>query len=212
MSAARSADFASSVFLNCPFDDKYKPLLHAALFAIYDCGFEARHALEDVGGKESRLAKICRLIEQSRWSIHDLSRVELARASRLPRFNMPFECGLAYGAMRFGSANQRDMLVMSAMPFQDKASISDLAGIDPSYHRNDPALLIAAVRRFLAAKSAHPVRGAKMIAGRYQRFQTVFLPAALKLHSKGITLREVQSLDFINDWVRLVTDWMVTHP
>ena len=31
-----------SVFLNCPFDDGYRSLLHAALFAIQDCGFIAR--------------------------------------------------------------------------------------------------------------------------------------------------------------------------
>ena len=37
-----------SVFLNCPFDDAYRPLLHAALFAIQDCGFIARTALEDL--------------------------------------------------------------------------------------------------------------------------------------------------------------------
>ena len=51
-----------SVFLNCPFDDGYRPLLHAAIFAIQDCGFLARTALEDVGSGETRLDKIARII------------------------------------------------------------------------------------------------------------------------------------------------------
>jgi hypothetical protein len=34
-----------SVFVNCPFDAEYRPLFHAIVFAIHDCGFAARSAL-----------------------------------------------------------------------------------------------------------------------------------------------------------------------
>jgi hypothetical protein len=126
-------------------------MLHAIIFAIHDCGFHARIALEDTGSNESRLDKVVRLIGQSRLSIHDMSRVERTRG--LPRFNMPFECGLACGAMRYAPSKQRDALVVVGKPFQDKKTLSDLAGIDPGYHHNQPELLVAAVRKFLAAKS-----------------------------------------------------------
>ena len=33
------------VFVNCPFDADYEPLLHAVLFTVEDCGFRVRCAL-----------------------------------------------------------------------------------------------------------------------------------------------------------------------
>jgi hypothetical protein len=47
MAAARqrSVPYDRQVFLNCPFDDEYRPLLRAAAFTIHACGFTARIAL-----------------------------------------------------------------------------------------------------------------------------------------------------------------------
>jgi hypothetical protein len=204
--------FDTSVFVNCPFDEKYKPLLHATLFAIHDCGFVARHALQEVGGKELRLDKIYRLIESSRWSIHDVSRVGLSGTAKLPRFNMPFECGLAYGAMRFSGTNGRDALVMTGTQFQDKATLSDLAGIDPGYHKGDSKILVAKVRQFLGAKYTGPakqVRGHADIHRRFEAFKSM-LPAALRDEHKSV--REISSFEYINDWTRLAVLWIVSNP
>lgn len=209
-----AATYDRSVFINCPFDERYKNFLHATLFAIHDCGFVARIALEDVGGREARLTKICRLIQQSRWSIHDLSRVQSSGKASLPRFNMPFECGLAYGAMTFGpqGRKRRDMLVMAAVPFQDKATLSDLSGIDPSYHEDSIPKLVAAVRRFLAAKSlAGTVRGAAAINRRLLQFEER-LPHAVKVVSNSVSYKEIESFDYLNDWIHLATSWMVANP
>lgn len=206
-----ASEFDDCVFVNCPFDEKYKPLLHATLFAIQDCGFVAKHALQDVGGKESRLDKIYRLIETSRWSIHDVSRVELSKATKLPRFNMPFECGLAFGAMRYSGANSRDALVLTGVDFQDKITLSDLAGIDPGYHGNDAKDLIAKVRRFLAAKrkgATTLMRGHADIHRRFVAYQAA-LPAAVRTEHK--TVREILSFDYIDDWTRLAVLWIAGH-
>jgi hypothetical protein len=83
-----------SVFLNCPFDEAYKPSFEALLFTIMASGYRARCALEDDDSGDIRFDKLCRFIEESDRSVHDLSRVELG-ANDLPRFNMPFELGLA---------------------------------------------------------------------------------------------------------------------
>lgn len=161
------------------------------LFAIHDCGFIARTALEDTGSNEMRIEKIVRIIAESCYSIHDISRVEVSRAQpRLPRFNMPFECGLAMGAIRYGAvrrnAPERDFLLMAAVPFQDKQTLSDLAGQDPKVHHNEPAQVIAAVRAFLSAKVKPPMRtrGAEAIRVRYARFQER-LPALSKALEGG---------------------------
>lgn len=43
---------AENVFINCPFDDEYQPLFRALVFAVQDCGFVARSALERDDGSE----------------------------------------------------------------------------------------------------------------------------------------------------------------
>ena len=49
-----------------------------------------------IPGGERHLDRILWPIQSCRYSIHDLSRVQLDRAApRTPRFNMPFELGLS---------------------------------------------------------------------------------------------------------------------
>ena len=68
------------------------------MFVIFDCGFEARCALEDDDASRVRVDKIYDLISESKYGIHDISRVTLDHVHRLPRFNMPLELGLWLGA------------------------------------------------------------------------------------------------------------------
>jgi len=74
--------FARSVFLNHSFDATYKPIANGIVFAVYDCGFVARSALDESDAGEVRVAKIQRIIETSRFAIHDISRVELIGTTR----------------------------------------------------------------------------------------------------------------------------------
>ena len=45
-------DYLNNVFINCPFDNQYKPIFDSLVFAIHDCGYIARCAKEvdDSGG------------------------------------------------------------------------------------------------------------------------------------------------------------------
>jgi hypothetical protein len=95
--------YNDSVFINCPFDDDYKPILRAIVYAIYRCGFFPQTALDEDDGSEVRLMKIYRKMQNCRYGIHDLSRIELNDAD-LPRFNMPFELGVFFGAKYFGES------------------------------------------------------------------------------------------------------------
>ena len=67
---------ANHVFINCPFDDDYRPLFDAAVFAVYDSGFVPRCALESIDTGQTRLAKIMSIIDACRYGLHDLSRTE----------------------------------------------------------------------------------------------------------------------------------------
>lgn len=74
-SAAVSYD--RRVFINCPFDNDYLPLLQAIAFAVIDCGFSPRLAIQEVNGR-LRLEKMIDLMRASRLSIHDISRLPAA--------------------------------------------------------------------------------------------------------------------------------------
>jgi len=79
--------YNDSIFINCPFDQPYIPILRALVFAIYRCGFVPKSALVEDNALDNRLDKIERSIENCRYGVHDISRTELNNHN-LPRFNM----------------------------------------------------------------------------------------------------------------------------
>src|SRR5687768_6062382 len=114
---------SKSVFVNCPFDKKYKPLFDAIVFTIHDLGFKARHALID-DTIAVRLTRIAREISNSKYSIHDISRVESSGKLRLPRFNMPFEAGIAFAQHELSTgAKKHHFLLLDSEPYRYQASL-----------------------------------------------------------------------------------------
>ena len=175
------------IFVNVPFDDTYAPLFEALVFAVTACGYRVRCALEEDDSGDIRMDKLDRLIRQSHRSIHDLSRIELGD-NDLPRFNMPFELGLAIGAKRFGSGRKDDgFKIMVAERYKLPAYLSDLGGNDPSAHRRDPARVIKIVRDFLHKSPAGDILPgpAKLIAT-FKDFQSKLPDIAMRIdHQPG---------------------------
>jgi hypothetical protein len=101
------SDANRNVFINCPFDREFAPCFAAIIFTITACGYVARCALEDRDGAKIRFSKLGKLIGECRYSVHDLSQVELS-INDPPRFNMPFELGLVFGAKQFGTKAHRE--------------------------------------------------------------------------------------------------------
>ena len=85
--------YEDSVFLNVPFDRRYKRIFDSLVFAVHDCGFTARSALEVEDSGQARVDRILEIIEQSKYGIHDISRAGPDPSTRLARFNMPLELG-----------------------------------------------------------------------------------------------------------------------
>lgn len=84
-----------SVFLNIPYDSPFENLYLAYIVGLTAFGLIPRATLE-IPTSRRRLERILKLIEECAYSIHDLSRVQVdRRVPRVPRFNMPFELGLA---------------------------------------------------------------------------------------------------------------------
>lgn len=150
-----AANPARNVFINCPFDKDFAPGFEALVFAVIACGFNVRCAREMSDASETRIEKLYGIVEQSRYSIHDLSRTELDPTNHLPRFNMPLELGIFLGAKRFGDDDNRQKrcLVLDIKQYRFQKFVSDLAGMDITEHGGDPRRMVGRVRDWLVTVS-----------------------------------------------------------
>jgi hypothetical protein len=162
--------------VNCPFDAEFRPCFEALLFTITASGYKARCALEDADGANIRFDKLRKLIQESRRTIHDLSRIELG-ADALPRFN-------------FGGPKLRrnSALIMVRKDYVLNAYLSDLGGNDPVAHNDNPHEVIRAVTRYLhTSPQGKVLRGAQSTIARFERFKETLptMAAALeRAHSE----------------------------
>lgn len=169
----QGGDFEKSVFINCPFDDDYEPILQAMLFCIVYLGLKPRLAKERSDSGEVRLLKIADLIKDSKYSIHDLSRSQARAEGEFFRLNMPFEYGIDWACRRWFGEGREDkrFLVLDEKKYRYQAALSDIAGSDIKYHQADFQKAIRAVRNWLVSEAAVQAPGAKRIADRYADFQ-----------------------------------------
>jgi hypothetical protein len=192
------------VFINVPFDRRYKKLFDALVFAVHDCGFLARSAREQDDGSQVRLDKLYEIIGDCQFGIHDLSRTSLDTKYGLPRFNMPLELGIFLGAKKYGGAQQarKTCLILDREPFRYQIFCSDIAGQDIRAHYNDVSEAIAAVRNWLRTnRPSCLIPGAGRMQERYLEFR-LDLPAVARAASLAI-----QELNFL-DYRTLVTGWL----
>ncbi len=123
----------NSVFLNIPYDGAFQRLYLAYIAGLCALGLKPCATLEIPGG-ERRLDRIFDLIQSCRYSIHDLSRVQLDRTPPpTPRFNMPMELGMAIAWTRL-SPGDHTWFVCETKPRRALKSISDLNGTDLNIH------------------------------------------------------------------------------
>jgi hypothetical protein len=198
-----------SVFINCPFDKRYRPHLRSMVFTIIACGCTPRCALDTSDGAEVRLSRIAKLIGECDWAIHDRSRVQVRRGE-LPRFNMPMELGLHLGAKLFGDNRQKAKraLIMDADRHRYDRMLSDISGQDIEVHAENVDQMIACVRNWLSdgrPHSARPLRGAQVLQREYARFKTG-IGAFLKGHRLDPLSRLTHS-----DYVFAVREWLETR-
>lgn len=141
------------VFLNVPFDTEYAPLFLALIAGLTALGRSPHCVLEVPSGGRNRLERIFRLMESCDASIHDLSRITLSGPQDVPRFNMPFELGMAYALAQKVS---HDFFVLEEKPFRLQASLSDLNGHDPHIHDSTPSGALRCVLNCFGAPSGVP--------------------------------------------------------
>jgi hypothetical protein len=127
------------VFLNFPFDRQHERLFIAAIGTLVTLGLNPRCVLE-IPPQEDRVRRLFQIVRGCAFSLHDLSRVNVATAGafRVPRFNMPFELGLAVAhslsAGHRSTTQCHQWRILEARRFRLNASLSDIAGYDPYIH------------------------------------------------------------------------------
>jgi len=140
-----------TVFINCPFDEEFRPFFKAMVFCITFLDHHPTFA-ESISSSDFRLKKITELIRKARLGIHDLSRNTSTKEGEKARFNMPFELGLDMGSILFGgkSLSQKKIIVFDTNPNDYDHYIGDISGQDILVHQNQPEILIKEIRNWFS--------------------------------------------------------------
>jgi len=202
--------FDNNIFINCPFDRAYLPLLKPLLFTVIDCRLEPRIASERSDSGEERIKKIRELIRESRYSIHDLSRMEVIRAGDLPRFNMPFELGLDFGGRYFGpkALTRKRCLILEKERYRFQKVLSDISGSDIRAHNSDPETLVRTVRNWIFENVRKNIRSGTKIWQRYNKFLSSFESSA---KDEGFSKKDIDEMP-VAEFIYFVKSWKDVNP
>jgi len=152
----RPAVEKTSAFLNIPYDKQFENLYLAYIAGLTAFGLVPRATLEIPGGSR-RLDRIFELIQTCGFSFHDLSRVQRDRSTpKTPRFNMPFELGLAVAWSKSGGRNDQVWFVLEAVDRRILKSLSDLNGTDVYVHGSQVKGVLRALSNALVRNVNQP--------------------------------------------------------
>lgn len=212
MPAETDEDFEKNVFINCPFDVQYYSLLRPLLFTILSFGFNPKIALERSDSGELRINKIFQLIKCSKYSIHDLSRIQSGKRNKFYRLNMPFELGIEYGSRHFSSNHLREKrcLILEKEKYSYIKALSDLSGVDIKSHKNDPATLVREVRNwFVETVGLQNLKSPTVIWYEFNDFMSAFYVIRQRegFSEDDLSMMPVpEFITFIKDWLQRNVD------
>jgi len=203
-------EFTKNIFINCPFDSAYFLLLRPLLFTVIYFGFNPKIALESSDAGEQRIDKICRLIKESQYSIHDLSRLKSKKQGEFYRLNMPFELGIDYGSRRFASDHLKNkkFLILEKKPHDYKKALSDFSGVDIKNHGDKPSEVIRSVRDwFVETVKLKGVKGATAIWYRFNDFASDLYK---QRKAEGFSDKDLQMMP-IPEYIEYIKIWLLAN-
>ena len=176
------------------------------VFCIVSFGFSPRLANERLEAGENRLDKIIRMIKDSMCSIHDLSRCKSPCPEEYFRMNLPFEFGVNVGLRQCGSEvwATKKFLIFEEKPYDLKRAISDIAGQNVAFHRNDYECVIKNVRHFFRVEADYGAPGPSRLISVYVTFQAWMVEKKVyEGHSldKANRLPPKEKIDKMRSWV-----------
>lgn len=156
------------VFVNCPFDEEFRPQRNAIIFTCVHAGFFPVMAGSSGQTGRPRLDRILDALGCCRYSIHDLSRCRGEGDANLARFNMPLELGMAMQLRGLDSGPQAHeyLVLVPEEQHLHHRFISDLGGLDPQRHDGTAERVCAEVLAWLltAAEAPAPLAPPEVIA------------------------------------------------
>ena len=200
--------FEKNVFINCPFDKEYVRFLRPLLFTVIYCGLNPKISQTKDSGKV-RIKHIYSLIQNSKYSVHDLSRMKAKRGGDLARFNMPFELGLDMGARFSARRNtklaRKKFLIIDAQDFRYQKALSDISGNDIEAYKNQPRLLVVKVRNWILSHEKRKIKTGSIIWEKYNEFYFDFTESLKNEGYKPLDFQEMKYSEliyFIKKWIR----------
>lgn len=200
-------DFDSNVFVNCPFDDDYRQLLLSVVFAVKTLGFNPRLSLERNDSGETRIDKILNLIRESKFGIHDLSRIVSSGSEEHYRMNMPFELGIDYGCQKLKGDiwSSKKILILEKERYRYQKALSDLSGSDIKNHDDDPIKAIKVIRNWFVPSEIERAPSGNVIWNDFNDFQA-FLHDELVIKDGHDSVDEVEVIEVIS----MMDSWFTT--
>jgi hypothetical protein len=144
-----------TAFINLAYVPSNEELYLGLIASLAGFGLAPVAALHDPGS-DPQLSRIYRLIEESSISFHDLSYLKLDPPSpRTPRFNMPFELGLAV-AVALSANSRHRWFLFETVPHRAARSLSDIGGTNVQIHDGHAPSVLKAVSNALARHGDRP--------------------------------------------------------
>ena len=119
---------------------------------------------------------------------------------------MPFELGLDMGFRRFSSntTRQKKFIIFEKEQYDLKKSLSDLAGIDVEYHRDDIQIVTKKLRNFLRVEVGCDLPGATDLLSKYYDFLGWMTEKKISeghTENEALELPTQERLDEMFEWI-----------
>ncbi len=202
----RGRDFQTNVFINCPFDYAYIPLLRPLLFSAVRAGLTVRIASETFDSGVARINRICELVRESKYSIHDLSRMRATFKGEIHRMNMPFELGLDIGCRVFsrGLRSQKRCLILGTEQYEYQKALSDLSNSDIKRHKDQPEDVVRQVRNWFVEVGIDGVPSGTVIWEQFNEFMADFYQDR---EAEGFGGKDLQMMP-VPEYVGFIEAWI----
>jgi hypothetical protein len=131
--------------------------------------------------------------------------MEPLNKGELPRFNMPFECGIDFGIKLSNpkTLKHKRFLILEKEKYRYHKVISDISGNDIKAHANDPEQMIKVIRDWFRPDQPEIPRH-KEIWLAYNEFEYDYENL---LSKEGYNPRDINALTF-SDVIEIIKTWI----